>query len=663
MENPKFKNDDGCNVEINDQDREYHVGYYSVNLIYKCPHTFLDCISKKLYILHWLPEYSMGNFFGDLLAGLTIGLTVIPQSMGLAGIAGVPAQFGLYSSFISPIVYAFMGTSKSVPMGPSAIVALLTYNTIQDQGPTYATFLCFITGIIQILMHFTGMAMLMNFISVPVTTGFTTAVGILIICSQIKDLTGIKVRGATLIQMVQSLTKDIKNVNVENYTDTVIGVSCILTLQVLKMLSNIHVGIKNQEQKMSKHNILIKILWMIGAFRNLFVVIVCCFISYYYINYSNHTVKASSSRPISFKIIGKIPSGLPQLKWPEFNINVDRKEEGFIKIVTNMGFGIIVVPLISMLESISLSRKFADGNAVNTSQEFLAIGLSNIGSSFVQGFPGSGALARGALNYSSGVKTPLGGLYTGITVMVALIFLTPYFYYIPKASLASVIIAASFSMIEIEPIKIIYYSKKKDLIFVFVTFFACLVFPLEIGVLFGIFLNIGFILSSAAKPKISIEIQKTSNDVKYLLLTPDRYLIFPSTENVRKLITEYDNSGELSIVIDGSRIFEADFTTANVFSTISHDLSRKGQKMYMFNLKPSVIRVFDGINDSHIIFCSNKQELEEIIDSNENNEEFPLLEKHKKYKLFLTKVLRYIMAPICRFHLAAADLQKVRMVV
>ncbi|XP_016657179.1 sodium-independent sulfate anion transporter [Acyrthosiphon pisum] len=278
-----------------------------------------------------------------------------------------------------------------------------------------------------------------------------------------------------------------------------------------------------------------------------------------------------------------------------------------------MGSGIIVIPLISLLENISLCRTFAEGKPVDTDQELLAIGLANLGNSFFQGFTGSGAIARGALNYSSGVRTPLGGLYTGLTVMAALVYLTPYFYYIPKTSLAAVIIAASFMMVDVNIVKHIYKSKKRDLVLMLITFFSCLFLPLEYGVLIGIVANVGFIMFSAAKPKISIQVQKNHDGIKYLLLTPDRYLIFPSMEYVRQTITKHGLALGIPVVIDGSSIFEADFTTANVFSMMSRDFSKKGQFLYLFNLKPSVANVFKGIKNCNIFLCANKDELDELL--------------------------------------------------
>ncbi|VVC34483.1 SLC26A/SulP transporter domain,STAS domain,Sulphate anion transporter, conserved site [Cinara cedri] len=559
---------------------------------------------RKLFILQWIPSYSGQDYIGDLMAGLTIGLTVIPQSMALASIAGVPAQYGLYSSFVGTFIYLLFGTSKVVPMGPTAIVALLVNNSIGNRGPVYATLLCFLTGVIQTLMSFAGLGIIVNFISVPVCSGFTSAAAILVIVSQVKDLFGVKGGGGNLLMMSRAVLDNIGQIGVG---DTIMGFTCIAVVMGLKMFGNTRVGPKEYELQTQWHKNINKIIWAIGAFRNSFVVISCSIICYWCVNQSNHDIASDRPPPIPFKVIGKIPNGLPQFDWPKFN----DKDDNFLDMIVFMGTGIIVTPLISILENISLCRTFAEGKPVDTNQELLAIGLANVGTSLFHGFAGSGAIARGALNYSSGVRTPLGGLYTGLTVMIALLFLTPYFYYIPKTSLAAVIISASFMMVDYKMCEYIYKSKKRDLILISITFIACLLLPLEYGVLIGIVSNVGFILHSSAKPKISVQVHKNRDGIDYLLLTPDRYLIFPSIEYVRHTITKHGFALGIPVVIDGSKIFEADYTTANAFGMMSEDFTRKGQFLYLYNLKPSVRNVFKGIKNCNIFLCANKDELDD----------------------------------------------------
>lgn len=211
--------------------------------------------------------------------------------------------------------------------------------------------------------------------------------------------------------------------------------------------------------------------WLIGIARSTIVVVICTYISYYQ-NRENEN---------PFTITGYVPSGFPTIQPPslhyiEVKNNTVVKYENFLHMVTDLSCGIFAVPLIGLLEDIGVCTAFgtnysttttlvlirvftANGKPVDATQEFIAVGLSNVANSFVQGFPGTGALARSAVNHSSGVKTTFGGFYTGALVISSLFFFTPYFYYIPKPTLAAIIIAASIFMVEYKVVRPMWKAK------------------------------------------------------------------------------------------------------------------------------------------------------------------------------------------------------------
>lgn len=272
----------------------------------------------------------------------------------------------------------------------------------------------------------------------------------------------------------------------------------------LQMLPNIKIGPKEDDQKTSFHKIINKTLWLIGTARNAIIVIAGGGLAAYFYE-TGHDM---------FKIIGDIPAGLPPLQMPPFSIPEIRNEtsgeiiqagESFSEMVSSLGSGLIVVPLIALLENIAICKAFANGKSIDATQELIAIGTANIANSFVQGYPGTGALSRGAVNNASGVRTPFGSLYTGILVILSLLFFTPYFFYIPKAALAGIIISAVIFMVEVRVVKPMWRSKKSDLVPGIAAFVACLVLPLELGILVGIGINVIFILYHASRPKIHME--------------------------------------------------------------------------------------------------------------------------------------------------------------
>ncbi|VVC43388.1 SLC26A/SulP transporter domain,STAS domain [Cinara cedri] len=561
---------------------------------------------RKLPILRWLPRYTVEDGLGDIMAGVTVGLTVIPQSMAYAGLAGLPPEQGLYSSFLGSLIYTFVGSCKDVPVGPTAIVSLMTYSELYRQGPGYATLLCFLTGVIQLAVGLCGLGIIIDFVSGPVSSGFTSAVALLIITSQIKDLIGVHGSGSSLWEMLLSLYRDADKISVG---DTAIGVGCIILLLTLRILAEIRIGPADPGQQTTVQKYMNKSMWFVGTIRNSIIVISCTVASYVYIN----SRTAESVEQIPYKIIGKVPAGLPAFDPPPFSMHRGNETVGFFEIVSQMRSHVIVLPLIGLLENISICKAFANGNTVDSKQELFAIGLCNIGNSFVHGFPGSGSFSRSAVNNASGVRTPLGGTYTSVLVIVALLFLTPHFYYIPKTCLAAVIITAVVFMVELRVVKPIYRSKKSDLIPGLFTFFACLVLPLEIGVLFGIGLNLMSILYHAARPKISIKECKTRTGYKYLMLTPDRCLVFPSADYVRNLVTKHSLKRDMPVVIDCSHVYGADFTAAKVIEMLSIDFANRKQALFFYNLKPTVVEVFKGVKPKELIFYYKKKELDRLL--------------------------------------------------
>lgn len=179
-----------------------------------------------------MPKYNSSSAVGDLVAGITVGLTVIPQSLAYANIAGLPAQYGLYGSFLGCFLYIFLGSCKDVPVGPTAIASLLTHQAIKDKGHEYATLLCLLTGIIHLVMAMFGLGFLIDFISGPVSSGFTSAVALIIVTSQVKDVLGIHMTGTTFLDMWISIFGEIHKTNL---WDAVMGFCCIGVLLSMRV--------------------------------------------------------------------------------------------------------------------------------------------------------------------------------------------------------------------------------------------------------------------------------------------------------------------------------------------------------------------------------------------------------------------------------------------
>ncbi|XP_044017323.1 sodium-independent sulfate anion transporter-like isoform X2 [Aphidius gifuensis] len=564
-------------------------------------------LHKRLPILRWLPKYNKDDAVGDLVAGITVGLTVIPQSLAYSRVAGLPAQYGLYGSFLGCLIYILFGSSKDIAFGPSAIVSLLTFQTIShlNEGPDriqHAILLCLLSGVVELLMGIFGLGFVIDFVSGPVSSGFTSAVALIIVSTQMKDILGINAKGSTFVAVWKSILAEIHNYSVY---DALLGVSCIVILLTLRRIAAIKIGPNQEDCRKTKHRVLTKLIWLFGTSRNAILVIACGVIGYYF---------GTTNIDSPFKIIGELHSGMPDVMFPSFGYSNGTTEFTFFDMCQNLGSGLFVLPLISLMEDISVCKAFGNGQPVDATQELIALGVSNIGCSLVQSYPGTGSLSRGAVNNASGVRTPFGGFYTGILVILALLFLTPWFGYIPRACLAAIIIAAVIFMVEIKVIKPMWRTKKSDLLPGIATFIACLTLQLEIGILVGIGVNVIFILYHAARPKISLEKLKSRCGVEYLMLTPDRCLIFPSVDYVRNLVTKYGRcAGNTPVVLDCSYIYGADYTAAIVIESLTKDFAKRGQPLFFYNLKPSVYSVFEGVEPTDFVVYYTEEALDDLL--------------------------------------------------
>ncbi|XP_031788537.1 uncharacterized protein LOC100117667 isoform X4 [Nasonia vitripennis] len=510
-----------------------------------------ESLRRRIPIVVWLPQYSWGNLLQDALAGTTVGLTVIPQGIAYAVVAGLPPQYGLYSSFMGCFVYIFFGSTKEVTVGPTAIMGLMAQPFVLTYGDDFAVLLCFLTGCLITAMGLLRLGFLVDFISLPVICGFTNAATIIIGSSQISKFFGISGRSESFIDALKKFIQHFMEIQL---WDTVLGVCSIVTLVLLKNLPGKRHG-----------NWLKKCMWLICLARNAVVVIT--------------------------------------------------------DMMNILGSSVISVPLIALLESIAVAKAFAKGKKLDSNQEMIAVGLCNVFGSFARSMPTTGSFSRTAVNNASDVKTPMGGLVTGALVLLACGLLTSTFKFIPKATLASVIIVAMYYMLEIRVLQVLWKTKKLDLIPLVVTWLVCLSAGLDIGMIVGIATNLGLLLYGTARPGLLIE-ERTVNDIPVLFVSPLQSLKFPAAEYLREqIMTWCDISKNTNIIVlDGRNIIGIDATVAKNLSLLNLDLESKKQRLIFWNWCENARKTlvaFDSSTDSHFRTFGDLVELEEILTSAE----------------------------------------------
>lgn len=348
-----------------------------------------------------------------------MGLTVLPQALAYATVAGLPPIYGLYSSFVGPLIYIFFGGTKAINIGPTAINSILTYKYTRGKSPEYAVFLTFITGFVCTLMAIFKLGFVANFISSPVISGFTSAVAFTIISTQIKALLGLHFEGEGFLPTMTGLFHHLPDIKMP---DAMLSLVCCSTLFVLKFIQPLANYLGNESRPVDKF------LWLLSTSRNALVIFFAAVYAY------------TLDNP-PFEIVREIPPGIPKFKLPPFTIvepgtNVTHTTADIFKEEAS---ALIVLPLLAIMGHITIAKAFAGTSRVDSTQETLCIGISNLIGCFFSNYPIGGSFSRTTVNAMSGVQTPMGGIYTGVMVLLALQFLTPYFYYIPHASLASVI--------------------------------------------------------------------------------------------------------------------------------------------------------------------------------------------------------------------------------
>ena len=401
-------------------------------------------LHSYLPIFTWLPHYSLSSdLIGDLLAGLTVGLMIVPQAMAYAEIAQLPELTGLYSALFGCLLYAPFGTSKDLNVGPTSVLSLLVLSAYVDSATSeehglparlqQSMFLCLYAGCFQLLFGFFKLGRILDFISHPIISAFTSASALTIASVQIKNLTGIKV-GATFVINVWDT---VANRRMFLWRDALLGAVCIVFLLLMSRLK--------RYQRRTHF-----VLWFICTARNALCVLGAMLF----------TLPFMLSGYEPFTTIPRITGSSPHL--PSFSLDF-LSPSAVSTYTANLGsltFSAIAIACIGILEGMAVAKAFAKTNGytdtLNPSQELIASGFIQAVTSFMGCYPVGGSFSRTAVNSQAGIRTPLGSAFAAVVVGLALLVATGAFVYIPQAALAAVIMSAVVSIIDFDIFVILY---------------------------------------------------------------------------------------------------------------------------------------------------------------------------------------------------------------
>lgn len=435
---------------------------------------------EYLPILSWAKGYRAETAASDALAAVIVTIMLIPQSLAYALLAGLPPQVGLYASILPLVAYAVFGTSRTLAVGPVAVVSLLTaaaVGQIAEQGTVgylaAAVMLALLSGAFLVLMGLFRLGFVANFLSHPVISGFITASGLIIAASQLKHIFGVDAHGESLFLLLTSLAAHIGDINVPTL---IIGVSATVFLfWVRRGLAPLLVSLGVAE----------KAAGMVAKAGPVLAVGVTIAVTAIF-RLDNQGVA----------IVGQVEGSLPPLGVPSFDLGLIRSLIGPAILISIIGF----VESISVAQTLAAKRR----QRINPDQELIALGASNLAAGLSSGYPVTGGFARSAVNFDAGAQTPAAGAYTAVGIAFAALFLTPLLTFLPKATLAATIIVAVLSLVNLQAVsETVRYSKSDGLAMV-ATIVITLGFGVEAGVVTGVALSLLLFLLKTSQPHMAI---------------------------------------------------------------------------------------------------------------------------------------------------------------
>tara|TARA_R110002050_G_scaffold57423_5_gene129181 strand:- start:94767 stop:96506 length:1740 start_codon:yes stop_codon:yes gene_type:complete len=503
--------------------------------------TFIPCVT-------WAKNYRNADLSSDIFSGIITALLFIPQAMAYAMLAGLPVQVGLYASLLPPAIYAIFGTSKALSVGPVSIAAIMVASAIsaphiQSLGTPIesAIILAIEGGAILLIMALLRMGSLVNFISHPVLSGFTSAAAVLIIISQLPNLLGI----TSPLNCNFNIDCYINYADEINQSTSIIGLFCLALLifmgaPLIKLLKKINVNDR--------------LVSAISKASPLIVIIIATII----------VSSLSLSTTSNIAIVGDIPLGLPALNLSFLMFSSTLWQE----LLPSAFF----ISLIAYIESVAIAKVVANitRDKINPNQELIALGLANFGSALSGGMPVAGGFSRTMVNFSAGARTQLATLFTVVVLCISILFFSNLFSEIPKSALASIILVAIFPLIKLKDLISIWKIDISDGISLLLTFIGVLLFGIEQGIALGVIVTIINYLRRASRPHIAIvgRIKNTEqyrNIARHEVETWDEIVIIRIDENIT-----FSNHVYISDFIEKKVIQMMPKHLVLLFSSVSH---------------------------------------------------------------------------------------------
>ena len=502
-----------------------------------------------------LKTYNRANLRPDLIAGLTVAVILLPQSIAFALIAELPPQMGLYAAIVGAVIGAFWGSSNQIHTGPTNAISLLVFSSLSavvavgtPQFAIAAGVLAVMVGLFQLAMGLARLGMLVNFVSHSVIVGFASGAGILIAIKQVSPLLGLSFESHNIAETLAGIVANLPDAHTET---AVIGLGTMLLIVMLRRINN--------------------------RLPTALIAMVLASLAVFLFQLDEQGVV----------VIGNLPTGFPPFaRLPLLNL----------QLLARLAAGALAVAAIGLVETTAISRSVSaqTGQRLDSNQEFVGQGMANIFMGLFSGYPGAGSFSRTAVNYKAGAQSPIAALFSGVFVLAALFVLAPLAAYLPISALSGVLIVTAYGMIDREEISRIWRSHPGDAAIMVTTLVGTLFLEIEFAVLLGILLSLVLFIWRTSTPRI----QAVLPDEKYSHFTyqPDKEpcpqlaiievygdLYFGAVNYVEEFITNYADAHpeQRNLLLRLDHVNTCDFSGIHMLESLVRIYRERGGDLYL----------------------------------------------------------------------------------
>lgn len=540
--------------------------------------------NSKSKLLHrlpawaWLSHYTPVKFKSDVLAALIVVAMLVPQGMAYAMLAGLPPIMGLYASILPMIIYALLGGSSTLSIGPVAIISMMTFATLNPLfevgSPVYieaATLLALMVGIISLLLGLFRFGFLIQLISHPVIQSFIIASALLIAFGQLKFLVDLPLKANNIPEFASSLMQYFPLLHVPSLIFGLLSIGLLIYLPKL---------LKSQavQSRLGSTDFLVRAVPLI---------LVCLGIA---------AIVFLDLKLQGIKTVGAIPSGFPPLSFPHWNW----------ELVMTLLPGASMIAMISFVESLSIAQATAlqQRSHLNSNQELIALGLANISAGVSSAFPVTGSLSRTVVNADAGAKSPMAGVLSSILIIFVSLFFTGFFEDLPLTILAATIIVSIWKLVNFQPFFDAWRYSKADGLAMWITFLGVVLIDISTGLIIGIVSTFVLMLWRISRPHIAVVglvegTQHFRNIQRHQVSTSDQVLSLRIDENLTflnansfkgYLINEISLNDQLQhVIINCSSISAIDLSALEMLEDLNAELAKLDIRLHFAEVKGPVM--------------------------------------------------------------------------